>query len=202
MIRYLSAEFVLNRMPNGGTAVLIRSVLITTILYFAAIGLKALVEPGTTWQFDLNRAREIVSETIPWYGAIFAAVYLALYSRFASQWSYLASLYNQMMQVAVQYPPNGMTSEDALRLWQAGFIEDAEDLHLASKPMFASVIRSMLNKPKVREYFSAHAPGREQRLARLEERLKIANEAFVKAQGLQVTSQTMPVVDKQGEGSN
>jgi hypothetical protein len=41
------------------------------------------------------------ADSIGWIGAIFAAVYAALYARFASQWSYLAGVYNQMRQTLV-----------------------------------------------------------------------------------------------------
>ena len=192
MIHHLSGEFVLKKMPNGGTAVLIRSGIISLGLYAVAIALKSRVAPGATWQFDMTALREVIADTIPWFGAIFAGVYVALYSRFATQWNYLASLYNQIMQTAVQNPPDGVSHESALRLWQAGFIEDAEDLHLAGKPMFASVIRSMLAKPETRSFFIAHAPGGAERLAKLEQIVAKALESSIRHQGLEVSAQTMP----------
>src|SRR5690606_21750544 len=150
--------------------------------------------PISTWLFDSSAFRSLLADTIPWFGAIFAGVYVALYSRFASQWNYVASLYNQIMQTAVQHPPNGITHESALRLWQAAFIEDAEDLHLATKPMFSSVIRSMLAKPETRAYFVAHAPGGELRLTKLEERITRALKSSIRHQGLKVSESTMPAV--------
>ncbi|WP_286068371.1 hypothetical protein [Stenotrophomonas sp. 57] len=192
MIRFISFEFVLKWMPNGGTAVLIRSWLITLWLYVLAISLKSRVEPGATWQFDLNTLRALVSDTIPWIGAIFAGVYVALYSRFASQWSYLANLYNQILQAAVQSPPQGISSEQVYRLWQAGFIEDAEELHLARKPMFASVIASMLVKHETRKKFVEHAPGGEARLTKLEGQIRGALESSIKKRGFKVSDLTMP----------
>jgi hypothetical protein len=96
------------------------------------------------------------------------------------------------MQTAVQNPPAGVTNETALRLWQAGFIEDAEDLHLAGKPMFASVIRSMLAKPETRGFFISHAPGGAERLTKLEQTVEKALQASIRNQGLSVTPQTMP----------
>lgn len=192
MIRHLSCEFVLSKMPNGGTAVLIRSTIISFGLYLVAIALRSRIAPGATWQFDMVALRTVIADTIPWFGAIFAGVYIALYSRFASQWNYLANLYNQIMQAAVQNPPSGISPESALRLWQAGFIEDAEDLHLAGKPMFASVIRSMLAKPEVQSYFITHAPGGAERLARLERRVANALESSIRHQGLEVSDLTMP----------
>ena len=192
MIRLLSCEFLLKKMPNGGTAVLLRSAIISMAVYLAAIALKSRIAPGSTWQFDMNSLRSVVAETIPWFGAIFAGVYVALYSRFASQWNYLASLYNQIMQSTVESPPAGITGETALRMWQAGFVEDAEDLHLAEKPMFASVIRSMLSKPETRAFFIAHAPGGEDRLKKLELKVTRALESSILHQGLVVSDETMP----------
>jgi hypothetical protein len=104
MIHHLSCEFVLKRMPNGGTAVLLRSVLISIGLYLVVIAFKSRITPGATWSFDSAVFRSLLADTIPWFGAIFAGVYVALYSRFASQWNYVASLYNQIMQTAVQHP--------------------------------------------------------------------------------------------------
>lgn len=192
MIRFLSFEFILKWIPNGGTAVLIRSCLITAWLYVLAISLKARVEPNATWQFDFSSLRELVANTIPWIGAIFAGVYVALYSRFASQWGYLATLYNPILQTAVQNPPEGVTGEQVYRLWQAGFIEDAEELHLARKPMFASVIHSMLMKHETRENFVAHAPGGEARLTRLEDQISRALKHSIRKRGLEVSDLTMP----------
>jgi hypothetical protein len=182
-------------MPNGGTAVLLRSTLISIGIYLLAIGLKSRLAPETTWGFDSNAFRGVVAETIPWFGAIFAGVYVALYTRFASQWNYMAGLYNQIMQSTVENPPANITSETALRMWQAGFVEDAEDLHLAEKPMFASVIRSMLAKPETRAFFIAHAPGGEQRLKNLERKVTQALESSIRHQGLVVSVETMPTVE-------
>jgi hypothetical protein len=168
MSAFLSGEFFLKNRPNGGTVVLRRTVFISVLLYLLAIGFKSRLAPGATWHPDWTVARELISETLPWFGAIFAGVYVALYSRFASQWNYLASLYNQIMSTLVEHPPVGSTSEDMLALWQAGFIEDAEELHLARKPMFASVIASMLDEKAVRDAYIAYAPGGEPRLRQLE----------------------------------
>jgi hypothetical protein len=194
MLRLLSCEFVLKWIPNGGTAVLIRSVFISLGVYLITIAFKSRITPGATWHFDPSSFRALVGETIPWFGAIFAGVYVALYSRFASQWNYLASLYNQIMQAAVENPPEGVSRESALRIWQAGFIEDAEDLHLAGKPMFASIIQSMLAKPEIRANFIAHSPGGVERLAKLEQRTIRSLESSIRHQGLDVTDQTMPII--------
>lgn len=175
-LRYLSFEFLLDLMPNGGRAVLYRSTLISILIYAGAVAFASRIEPGASWRPDMDAARKIVFETIPWFGAVFAGVYLALYARFASQWQYLASVYNQMMATAVQQPPIGHTPEAVLRIWQAGIIEDAEDLHLACKPMFASLVSVLLTRPAVRRQFVDHAPGGAERLIALEKKIQLALE--------------------------
>lgn len=179
MFHYLSCEFVLKRMPNGGTAVFIRSSIISLGLYLTAIAFKSVIAPDAILQFDVMELRAIISETIPWFGAIFAGVYVALYSRFSSQWNYLASLYNQIMATSIQTPPDSATSQETLNLWQAAFIEDAEDLHLAYKPMFASIIQGMLKDDSIRECFEAHSPGGKNRLIKLEKRIAKALGIFI-----------------------
>ena len=171
MIGFLSGETILKFRPNGGTAVFIRTCFVSTLVYILAISLKACLAPAAILEFDGTEAKFLIAETIPWFGAIFAGVYVALYSRFASQWNYLASLYNQMMATAVQSPPDERTSSEILRTWQAGFVEDAEELHLAGKPLFASVIRSLLAKPDVRQAYLDHTPGGLVRLMLLEQKV-------------------------------
>jgi hypothetical protein len=126
----------------------------------------------------------VVAETIPWFGAIFAGVYMALYTCFASQWNYLASLYNQMMAMSVQCPPEGTTSSDNLVLWQAGFIEDADDLHLVTKPMFASVVSNLLQQQAVRDAITEYSPGGARRLGELEAKVKAALDKANSRRGL------------------
>ena len=113
-------------------------------------------------------ARHEVGHIFNAYGSVllaaFAGSYTALYARFASQWEYLADLYNQIkakqIDVAVSdvrdelhalrqkvienpnQPPDDHFCNAAYLLaqWKAGFIEDAEKLHLAEKPPFAAVV--------------------------------------------------------------
>ena len=172
MTNYLSGEFILKRYPNGGLAVLLRSLWITVILYSIAIAIKSRIAPHATWSPSIAVARDLISNTMPWFGAIFAGVYAALYARFASQWSYLANLYNQIMCTQVQCDASGTMHHGAMALWQAGFIEDAEALHLARKPMFASVIVSMLGNDKVRDAYTKYTPGGSARLETLEASVK------------------------------
>jgi hypothetical protein len=104
---------------------------------------------------------------MPWCGAIIAGVYAGLYSRFSSQWTYLAGLYNQIMAAAVQQQSWSDEQRDVLAKWRAGFLEDAEDLHLATRPMFAAVILSFLRYDGVREAYAPNTVGGADRLDRL-----------------------------------
>jgi hypothetical protein len=96
--------------------------------------------------------------------SVFAGTYAAFYARFASQWGYLADLYNQIkskqIDIALQGDCNHLqalrdevvynpTREPEtffcnaaylLAQWKVGFIEDAAALHLADKKLFSSVI--------------------------------------------------------------
>lgn len=69
---------------------------------------------------------------LPWLGATIAASYAASYSRFASQWVYLAELYNQIKAAELSIP-EVLTPAQVLVFaeWKAGFLEDCETLHLA-----------------------------------------------------------------------
>jgi hypothetical protein len=89
-------------------------------------------------------------------------VYAAYYSRFAAQWAYLSGVYNQIMQSQVQtcLETNGAEQQRSrLAMWKAAFIEDAESLHLARKPIFAGVISSMFADPAVCQCYDRYAPG-------------------------------------------
>ena len=121
----------------------------------------------------MDAPRCVATNTLPWFGAIFAAVYAALYTRFSSQWTYLAGLYNQIKAAEVQVAVSANTDSTkdvaakVLTSWKAGFIEDAEELHLALKPMFAEVIRTWSEDEKVQSEFAKYAPGGEEGLKEL-----------------------------------
>ncbi|MFV8784106.1 hypothetical protein ACNKU7_16925 [Microbulbifer sp. SA54] len=146
---FLSAEFVLKFMPNGGTAVILRTLFVSLLVYFLAIGLKSYTEPNAVLKFNLDQAKREVNSTLHWLGAIVAIVYASLYTRFASQWSYLASLYNQIMSVRCALDQDTIDQNKNLMHWEAAFLEDAFDLHLAAKPMFSLFIKQLLEESDV-----------------------------------------------------
>ena len=164
--------------PNGGTVVFWRTVQITAVFYVPALVLRSIFSapscPGAC-RFDIGALWHNLAGTLPWVGAIFAAVYVALYARFASQWTYLAGVYNQIRQtlVTMKDPPTP-TNVHHLQMWRAGFIEDALDLHLATKPMFAPFIKRLLEDEEhhqVRASFDTNTDDGETRRAWLQEQL-------------------------------
>lgn len=170
ILHFGSAEFLLTNRPTGGGVVFARAAWTAVLVYAAAIALKEVLPPDSTLRFSSVRLRFAIVETLSWAGAIFAGTYAAFYTRFQAQYAYLADLYNQIMAAQVQAPPNDQ-NEEAYAAWWAGFIEDAEELHLETKPVFASVIASVLNRPGVRAKYANHTPGGEARLKHVEQRI-------------------------------
>jgi hypothetical protein len=113
-------------------------------------------------KFSSTALRLALKNTLPWYGAIFAGVYAALYARFSSQWTYLAALYYQIKATEAQVVAGSTSSSktgEIITSMKASFIEDADDLHLALKPMFAALIRTWSQDEKVKVEFVEYAPG-------------------------------------------
>lgn len=88
----LAGEFFLLIWPNGGTAIFVRTLWISTLMYGSALLLRAVGYTDWSLGVDCHKLREEITLTIPWLGAIAGAVYTALYARFSSQWSYLANV--------------------------------------------------------------------------------------------------------------
>jgi len=98
----------------------------------------------------------------PLCGIVFGAIYTALYARFASQWSYLANLYNNIKETEALDGDEKVVAE-----WKAGFIEDAENLHLACKSSFVTTVKVWGEDPLVKKSFIKNAPGGKKRYKRL-----------------------------------
>jgi|GEM_PF-956508 len=176
-VNVLSAEFLLKLgRPNGGTLILIRSAWISITLYGVALALQSGTYARWTWElwnwrFSLAQLSKDIGNTVHWLGAIFAAVYVALYARFAAQFSYLQGVYNQIMAVEASAPPNEWKDE-TIATWSAGFVEDAIELHLATKPVFSITVWIMLNQPGVYDNFIRYTKKGPRRLARLVRHLR------------------------------
>jgi len=165
----ISFEWLLTGLhwPNGGGVILIRSLLIGLEIYLVVLGLKNALDPDRSWTFSMIEFGSQVVATLPWFGTIFAVVYASLYARFSSQWTYLANVYNQIKAAECK----GGCKEEALAEWKAGFMEDAEELHLVEKRLFASVLHAWSRESDVKANFIAHAPGGERRFDALMERV-------------------------------
>lgn len=151
-----TSEWLLTRcrLPNGGSVILARATLTTCLVYCGGLLGRNLLDPHLTWDFSASELRLQVLASAEWFGAIFAGVYAALYARFSSQWGYLAGLYNQIKAAEVRDPGAGAR---VLADWKAGFIEDAEALHLATKPLFRSVVLAWGLDPAVRSSYASHS---------------------------------------------
>lgn len=169
LVAFLSGEWMLKIRSNGGTIVFLRALWVTALV-MAATGL--LNDDVVTKSSCRELATPALNPLLGFSGAVFVFAYTAFYARFASQWSYLANVYNQIMAAKL----SGSRSLSMSR-WQAGFIEDADELHLAEKPMFAGVILSMLKIPQVRHEFITGTAGGEIRLHKIEKAVRGAYDA-------------------------
>ena len=171
LIYFASGEYWLKRRPNGGTVVFMRSTQLTLLLYAPLAFLIYFSANEITGHFSLKAFAKAIADTIPMLGAIFAASYVTFYSRFSAQWNYLASLYNQIMAASVALSAEQCESSEKLALWKAAFIEDAQDLHLARKPMFQYLVQALLSDPKVRQAFITSCPNGAERVAEIDQAL-------------------------------
>lgn len=189
VVEILSGERLLNTHPNGGGLILVRALLSTVVMY--SIVLLAL------WFLDSKRpVNVLVVDTIPWAGAIFAAVYASLYARFASQWAYLANLYNEIKQTEIRLASDNSGQEKSakkLAQWKAAFIEDAENLHLARKPIYAVVIKNWAIEKHVREEYADTASGCSS--GDFDDLLALVNQSCDEATALRGTPRPSPTED-------
>lgn len=169
LISVLSGEWLLHSRPNGGAVILVRSVFVATVFFVLAIGLDAKLTPGSSWSFDSQAFLAAIRAHLPWFGAFFAGAYAAFYARFASQWTYLAGVYNEIMSAQARSPQDDdLERRRVYTNWKAGFIEDADSVHLALKPLYASVIQDMLRDEAIRNAFVENTVGGAFHLRRLE----------------------------------
>jgi len=170
-VYFLSAEWLLRWRPNGGTTVFVRAVLVSAIFFVIAAIISLLFYWNFTRAAFPSELRSAALRMLPYAGAVFAFAYTALYARFASQWSYLANLYNQIMAVQTTQRDH---DREAMTDWKVGFIQDASELHLAGKPMFAEVISNMLEDEAVQLAFKASVTRGAEKLEELEGQLNQA----------------------------
>jgi hypothetical protein len=175
VVGLISFEFLLKgaRRANGGAIVFSRALLTSLVVYAVSLLITQLGDPARGMTFSFSALVEAATGKMSWLGALFGAIYLALYTRFSSQWTYVANVYNQIK--AAEAKAGTQDNKEALAQWKAGFIEDAQELHLATKGIFAGVIQAWLSDVEVKKQFVQHAPGGEDRLRALEE---VVGEAY------------------------
>ena len=168
LVRFLTSEWAFRcfRLPNSGGVIVFRSSLSALILFLLALGVRNVIDPTRAWAFSFEELRGQVVAGLPWFGAIFALFYTGLYGRYHAQWNYLANVYNQIKACEVEC---GVPPPAALAEWKAGFLEDAEEVHLARKPIFVSILRAWGRDPAVMKSFIESAPGGAAHYARLME---------------------------------
>ena len=148
-MRGLSCEWLLDSVPNGGAVILLRTLVIALGLDVIAAVAVGFLDPTHGGIVTLPFLRRELADKLPWFGAIFAVVYAALYTRFASQWTYLAGVYNQIKAAEARNDCDPAKIAE----WKAGFIIDAHELHLAQKPLFAEIIDAWRDDPAVELLF-------------------------------------------------
>ncbi|WP_421844159.1 hypothetical protein [Mycobacterium sp.] len=169
----LAGEFFLRVWPNGGTAIFVRTLWIASLMYTGALLLRAVGYTDWSWGIDRHKLREEIAATTTWLGAIAGAVYTALYARFSSQWTYLANVYNQIKNAIVSAPGElGEERRHEISYWKAAFVEDAQDLHLVRKKMFAMAAWAWLQEAPVAEKFDSYTVGGTARRIRLQKLLR------------------------------
>lgn len=167
-----------NGRPNGGDVVVFRTLWVDLILLVVMGAIKATDWPYiSACEFLSQTLDEVIGMLRDTQGpVVFGAVYVALYARFTSQWTYMANLYNLIKQAEVTQsgptPPPPPTpvppvppvlqalSAQALAIaqWKAGYIEDAYTTHMATKPMVAGVIKAWYGLAEVRAAFEDGTP--------------------------------------------
>ncbi|MGV0798982.1 hypothetical protein ABQF26_18535 [Mycolicibacterium elephantis] len=155
--------------PNGGTIILFRAVQISLLMYLAALWLRSLFNATWPWQFAPSGLWHDGATTVPWLGAIYLAVYAALYTRFSNHMNYLCNTYNLLMQT--QASIDNPDANKKIQLWKVALVEDAEDMHLATKRMFSVLCYFILNDETLGPMFEANTSNGTERRENLKKNL-------------------------------
>lgn len=182
LVYFGSGEWILKKSgSNGGDVILLRSLIVAMELTCIALILANLVDPKLTEPASWTALRTQLVSIAPWFAAATGAVYAALYTRFSAQWSYLAGLYNQIKQAELEMAytsPSNVAGLESLAQWKAGYIEDAQSLHLHAKENVAAVVYFWGKNPMVVKAFIETTPGGQVRWDSLQ---RAAEAAYKKA---------------------
>jgi hypothetical protein len=155
-VNFLSAEFILTRRANSGSVVLLRALWSAFWIMVIAIILNSILDNGITCNPELTLIWKGFQAHPTWYAIVFAAVYTALYTRFANQWQYLAKLYNDLKVAEINHAKENTPLPAVTELlvkWQAAFVSDAIAMHLVSQDSFATAVGRYLDDQAVRKLF-------------------------------------------------
>lgn len=173
VIEHASGQWILERIKaNGGDVVVLRSLWTAGVFSVVSMVLVAALDPERRGPITLTTIYSQFWDISGYVVVFLGASYLALYARFVSQWQYLAGLYNQIKQAEAA----GNADENAIAEWKAGYLEDAENLHLAAKNNLAPVLRAWTQNPRVEKAFSDHTPGGAARFKKLAHTAQVAYE--------------------------
>jgi len=152
-VKALSAELLLLYKANSGSVVFFRALWTAYWVMVIAIILNSIVDNGCTSKLEPGLVWSGFKAHPTWYAIVLAAVYTALYTRYASQWQYLAKLYNDIKSKEIDLASRGEHPERTgplLDRWKAAFIADANAMHLATQESYATVIGDWLNSEHIR----------------------------------------------------
>lgn len=155
-VNFLSAEFLLRLRANSGALVLLRALWNAFWVMVIAIILNSILDNGLTCNLDLGLIWKGFKAHPTWYALVLAAVYTALYTRYASQWQYLAKLYNDIKSKEIDLASRDEHEERTSPLinsWKAAFIADAYAMHLVTQESYATVIGHWLSSEQIREAY-------------------------------------------------
>jgi len=135
-----SGEFILkSTKANDGSIILGRAIFVSAWLTCLIIIARLVAKQNISIIQFIREFYEIAN----WSAGFLGAVYIALYARFSSQWSYMAGLYNQIKQAEFSMICAKDEDDNAKKIlaqWKAAYIEDAYYLHLYGKKSVAIVI--------------------------------------------------------------
>ena len=168
VVTIFSFEWILTltKRPNGGDIVFLRATLVAILFYLFSIAAKHGLDPARAGPFSGQALGAEIATSLEVFGAIFAAVYFALYARFSSQWTYLSNLYNKIKETEARTCTDDC-SADIIAAWKADFLEDADDLHLATKRVFAPLLVAWAHDPAVKKCYLEHMSRDESSFAKL-----------------------------------
>jgi hypothetical protein len=149
IVKLVTGEWILDWLAdgeNGGGVILARALWTGGLAYAVVLGMLYLLGERPEDGF-----RELARDHAIWLAGTVGGSYASLHARYSSQWSYLAGLYNQIKNAEV----SGSPRPDEMARWKLGFLEDAYTLHLAMKPLFASIVAHWGHDTAVRQAMTA-----------------------------------------------